>query len=264
MDPQRGMLSIDCGLYRSTYLDKIHNPARNVLKKAIAYHKLVEEPGLQRPHTHVRRREGYGILGIRRGVHPCWTSWMNCCDREVEHTSYRAGSFSFTALPVNFPGQFVLSATERCGLSTKPCSLVPRACRSKPRAPSGGVLKVFVPTLRNDLTHEEQQWQDEERGRVLDLFEARITAGNLSLPLVWRINRLLKDTAKRERQTPALRQRAEALRTTLPALEHFDLFDIICTNEYEDGVSWHSARFYPAVAHRPGTAGLCRFATALP
>jgi hypothetical protein len=215
-------------------LNKIHNPARNALKKAIGYHKLKNLVFNDRILTFAEEKAMES--SAYDGEFTLLNLMDELLDREVEHTSYRAGSFTFTALPVNFPAIRPLRDRALRVVDNALQSGSPRISVAAVGS-LGGVLKVFVPTLRNDLTHEEQQWQDEERGRMLDLLDARITAGNLSLPLVWRINRLLKDTAKRERQTPAVRQRAEALRTTLPALEHFDLFDIICTNEYEDGVS---------------------------
>jgi len=214
--------------------EKIHNPAQNVLKTAIGYHKLKNLAFNDRILTFAEEKATES--SAYDGVFTPLSLMDELLDREVEHTSYRAGSFTFTALPVNFPA--IRPLRDRA------LQVVDNALKSgSPRisveavGSLGQVLRVFVPTLRNDLTQEEQQWQDDERDRVLDLLKVRITAGNLSLPLVWRINRVLKNAAKRDKQSPSIRQRAKALSTTLPELEYFDLFDIICTNEYEDGVS---------------------------
>jgi len=61
------------------------------------------------------------------------------------------------------------------------------------------------------VTKEEQAWQDAERLRALDLLRQRLSAGNVSLQVVWKINRSLKWTTSRVAQSAAVRDSAAML-----------------------------------------------------
>lgn len=50
------------------------------------------------------------------------------------------------------------------------------------------------------------------------------------------MNRLLKNVGRREAQSASVKEHAAALRSKLPRPETFDLFDVLATNEYEDGI----------------------------
>jgi hypothetical protein len=56
----------------------------------------------------------------------------------------------------------------------------------------------------------------------------------LALQVAWKINRSLKWTANRAAQSAAVRDSAAALLQEVPHPEFFDLFDVLCTNEYEE------------------------------
>jgi hypothetical protein len=98
----------------------------------------------------------------------------------------------------------------------------------------GSVLAEFHPKFRNGTTPEEQAWQDAERLRVLDLLRKRVEAGNLPLQLTWQIHRVLRGVWRRRTQSSAVRDAAALLDQELPHPDGFDLFDLLCTNEYED------------------------------
>ena len=52
------------------------------------------------------------------------------------------------------------------------------------------VLSEYHPGLRAEVTTDEQQWQDGERLRALQILTTRVERGSLALPVVWRIRKL--------------------------------------------------------------------------
>jgi hypothetical protein len=213
--------------------DKIHNRARKELKEAIGYHKYKNVIYNDRILAFAEERalddSSYG------GKFTPLSLMDELLDREVEDTGFRRNTFSITALPVNYP--VIRPLRERA------LRVVNRALQSSsPRVAVlavgsiSQVMAVFHPRFRNEASESEREWQDAERMNALDMVEARITGGNLPLQLVWRLNRLLKDVQKRDGQLATIQERSAVLRSTLPLPEFFNLFDVVCTSEYEDGV----------------------------
>ena len=167
-------------------------------------------------------------------------------DREVDDTELKGRAFSISALPVNY--EVIKGLRERAlriidhALYAEEPRIAVRAVRSL-----ASVLAEFHPKLRMGVTKEEQTWQDAERIRVLDLLRQRLTAGNLSLQAIWKIKRSLKWTASRVTQSVEVRDSAATLLQELSRPALFDVFDVLCTNEYEenteaDGFSFPSAK----------------------
>jgi hypothetical protein len=212
----------------------IHGPARKALKEATGYHKYKNVIYNERMLTLTEDRARDD--GAYDGDFTPLSLMEELLDREVEDTGFRKRTFSITFNPVNYPiirplRERALQAVQRALQSPSPRIAV------KAVDAISGVLSVFRPTLRNDPSETERLWQEAERFHALDMVESRINTGNLSLPLVWRLNRSLKGVARGDRQSASVRERAEAIRSTIPLPELFELFEVICTNEYEDGVT---------------------------
>jgi hypothetical protein len=95
------------------------------------------------------------------------------------------------------------------------------------------VLGVFQPNFRPVITPEEQAWQDRERLAALAMLRRRLNGGNVSLPLAWKIHRILRAVEQNQGQSAHVRAAAADLHANLPRPDFFELFDILCTNEYE-------------------------------
>jgi hypothetical protein len=154
--------------------------------------------------------------------------------REYEISEWRNGSFMYTRAPVPYEmtkrlRERALRVIDRATYSTDVRTAV-SAVRS-----FMSVLAVFEPTFRpTGITPEEQDWQDGERLAALAMIRQRLSDGNLSLPLIWKIHRILRAIEQSQQQSAKVRAEAAALHAALPRPDHFDLFDILCTNEYED------------------------------
>ena len=97
------------------------------------------------------------------------------------------------------------------------------------------VVSVFIPRMRNEATEEEQSWHELERGKALDILQARLESGNMSLQPLWKIDRILRSASANGRQTEQIRQRAEVtLSVSVHRPELFGIFDVLCTNEWDD------------------------------
>ena len=96
------------------------------------------------------------------------------------------------------------------------------------------VLGVFQPNFRPIITPEEQAWQDRERLAALSMLRQRLNGGNVSLPLAWKVHRVLRAVEQNQGQSAHVRAAAADLHASLPRPDLFELFDILCTNEYED------------------------------
>ena len=96
------------------------------------------------------------------------------------------------------------------------------------------VLGVFQPNFRPVITPEEQAWQDRERLAALSMLRQRLNGGKVSLPLTWKIHRVLRAVEQNQGQSAHVRAAAADLHASLPRPDLFELFDILCTNEYED------------------------------
>jgi|HubBroStandDraft_6_1064221.scaffolds.fasta_scaffold01496_3 hypothetical protein len=225
--------------------DGVSRPAQGSLKEAIGYQKYKNVIFNERILALVEKR-AEEITAYERNFTPL--SLMDeLLDREVDDTELKGRAFSISALPVNY--EVIKGLRERAlriidhALYAEEPRIAVRAVRSL-----ASVLAEFHPKLRMGVTKEEQTWQDAERLRVLDLLRQRLSAGNLSLQVVWKINRSLKWTASRVTQSVEVRDSATTLLQELPRPELFDdVFDVLCTYEYEenteaDGFSFPSAK----------------------
>jgi hypothetical protein len=222
---------------------EVHNRARKALKDAIGYRK----------YKNVLFNERILALVEERSLDP--TAYDGdftplklmdeLLDREVDDTSLRGRAFSFTALPVNYPA--IRSLRERA------LSVIDRALQSdSPRVTIKAidslshVIAEFHPKLRAEPTPEEKEWQDAERLRALGLLEARIRSENLPLQVVWRLSKLFRWVGRRGAQSIPIKQKAAELLGLLPSPELFDLFYVMCTSEFEEGLmEYHSVIVSP-------------------
>jgi hypothetical protein len=211
--------------------DSVSGPAQRSLKEAIGYRKYKNAIFNDRILALVEKRSE-NIAAYQGNFTPL--SFMDeLLDREVDDTELKGRAFSISALPVNYD---VVKGLRERALRIIDYALYaeePRIGVSAVRS-LASVLAEFHPKLRMGVTKEEQTWQDGERLRVLDLLRQRLSAGNVSLQVVWKINRSLKWTAGRATQSAAVRDSAAMLLQDAPHPELFDLFDVLCTNEYEE------------------------------
>jgi len=152
---------------------------------------------------------------------------------EYEISEWRNGSFTFTKAPV--PYEMTKSLRERALQVIDRATYSPdvRTAVSAVRS-FMSVLGVFQPNFRPGITLEEQSWQDRERLNVLAMLRRRLNADNVSPPLAWKIHRILRAVEQNQGQSAHIRAAAADLHAALPRPDHFELFDILCTNEYED------------------------------
>jgi len=154
-------------------------------------------------------------------------------DREIDVTEWEGGSISVSARPV--PYDMIQALRERA-LRVVNHALYAGDPRIAARAAASlsSVLGEFHPKFRAGVTAEEQAWQDQERLGVLDTLRKRVEAEDVSLQLVWKIHRMLRWIGKRAGQSAIVRDGAAALQHNLSRPEFFELFDVLCTNEFED------------------------------
>lgn len=214
--------------------DKVNGPAQRTLKTAIGYEK--------NKYTFYNER----FLGFAEELAETTGSYdgkftpldlvTQLLVRDFEISEWRNGYFTYTRAPV--PYEMTKSLRERALRVMDRATYSPdvRTAVSAVRS-FMSVLGAFEPTFRpGGLTAGELSWQDGERLAALAMIRQRLSAGNMSLPLVWKIHRILRGIAQNQAQSANVRAEAATLHAALPRLDHFDLFDILCTNEYEDAV----------------------------
>ena len=211
--------------------DDVSGPAQRTLKEAISYRKYKHVIFNERILALTEKR-AEDITSYRGDFTPL--SLMDeLLDREVDITEWKGRSFSVSAMPVNY--ETIRALRERAlriidhALYSEEPRIAVRAARSL-----GSVLAEFHPKFREGVSEEEQAWQDTERLSALQLLRKRIEAGNVSLQLAWKINRILQWIGRRTAQSAAVRDSAASLQLELARPELFDVFDMLCTNEYED------------------------------
>lgn len=212
---------------------EVHNRARKALKDAIGYRKYKNVLFNERILALVEERSL--DAAAYDGDFTPLQLMDELLDREVDDTSLRGRAFSFTALPVNYPAIR--------GLRERALSVIDHALQSdSPRVAIKAidslshVIAEFHPKLRADPTPEEKEWQDAERLHALDLLGARILKGKLPLQVVWRLFTLFQWVGRRDAQSIPIKQKAVELLELLPSPELFDLFYVMCTSEYEEGL----------------------------
>jgi len=153
--------------------------------------------------------------------------------REVKIEEWRGVAFTFTMRPVDY--ELTRRLRDRalriidCATYSSNPRIAVLAARSFIPA-----LSEFHPTFRPGITPEEQDWQDKERLDVLGMLRQRLNGANVSLPLIWKIHRILRSIERGPGQSATVRTAAAALHKQLPRPDLFELFDVLCTNEYED------------------------------
>jgi hypothetical protein len=152
---------------------------------------------------------------------------------EYEIEEWRNGYFTFTKAPV--PYEMTKNLRERA------LRVIDRAMYSPDVRTAVSAVRFFRPVLavlqpgfRPGITKEEQDWQDKERLEVLAILRQRINDQNVSLALAWKIHRILRAVERNQGQSEHVRAVVTALQADLPRPDHFEVFDILCTNEYED------------------------------
>ena len=154
-------------------------------------------------------------------------------EREVPIEEWRGRAFVFSRHPVNF------EATKQ--LRERSLRLIDRAIYSPCQRIAvlaadsfADALASFQPSFRATTTPEEQEWQDRERLDVLEMMRRRVIGADVAVPLAWKIHRILCSVERSRHQSLEVKSAATALYATLPRPDVLELFDILCTNEYED------------------------------
>jgi hypothetical protein len=211
--------------------EDVSGPAQRTLKEAIGYRKYKHVIFNERILALVEKR-AEDITSYQGKFTPL--SLMDeLLDREVDTTEWKGRSFSISALPVNYG---TIKALRERALLIIDHALYAQEPRIAVRAAGslGSILAEYHPKFRSGVTEEERVWQDSERLDTLELLRKRLEAGNVPLQLAWKVNRILTSIDKRAALSSAVLNAAAALLLHLKRPEHFDFFDVLCTNEYED------------------------------
>lgn len=210
--------------------EETRNRARRALKEAIGYQKYKSLSFNERVLSHVEAlaRDPSAYDGDFTPLDLLNT----LLDREISHTERQGGAFTVSALPIHHGNV--------SPLRTRALETITNCLESTgPRVPVEAVeslshvLSEYHPGLRGEVTAEEQQWQDGERLRALEILAARVERGSLALPVVWRIGKLLFWVAERSRLTDHVKREAEELRRKIELPEDFDVFDSLCADQWE-------------------------------
>ncbi len=210
---------------------EVSGPAQRTLKSAIGYerYKYLSDNG--RVLAFVEKlAESTGSFD---GDFTPFDLFAELLEREVEINEWRGGSFRLMWHPVPYDltrelRERALQFTDRATYSPCPRIAV-LAARSFVSA-----LGEFHPHLRSGPTTVELDWQNKERLAVLEMLRRRIVHGSLSLPLAWKLHRILRSVERSGHQSECVKVVAASLHLELPQSERFALFDLFCTNEYED------------------------------
>ena len=210
--------------------EETRNRARRVLKEAIGYQKYKSLSFNERILSHVE------ALALDPGAYDGDFTPLDLLntllDREISHTERQGGAFSVSALPVHYGNvnplrTRALEIITKCLESSKPRMAVDAVDSLS------HVLSEYHPGLRAEVTTDEQQWQDGERLRALQILTTRVERGSLALPVVWRIRKLLFWVIERSQLTDQVKREAEQLREKLELPEDFDVFDSLCADQWE-------------------------------
>lgn len=210
---------------------EVSGPAQRTLKSAIGYerYKYLSDNGRVLAFAEKLAESTRSF----DGEFTPFDLFTELLEREVEINEWRGGSFTFTWHPVPHDltrdlREKVLHLMDQATYSPSPRIAV-LATRAFVHA-----LGEFHPHLRSGPTTEELDWQDKERLTVLEMFRGRIAHGSLSLPLAWKLHRILRSVERSQHQSESVKVVATSLHRQLHQSERFALFDLFCTNEYED------------------------------
>ena len=153
-------------------------------------------------------------------------------DREISHTERQGRAFTVSALPVHHGNVNPLRTRALETITNCLESSNPRMAFDAVESLSH-VLSEYHPGLRGEVTADEQQWQDRERLRALEILTGRVERGSLALPVVWRVRKLLFWVIERSQLSDQVKREAELLRGKLELPEDFDVFDSLCADQWE-------------------------------
>jgi hypothetical protein len=210
--------------------EETKNHARRALKEAIGYQKYKSLSYNARVLSHVESLAAVPDAYV--GEFTPLDLLNEVLNREVSHVEQQGRSFSVSALAVNYGNvnplrARALQAIANC-LENSHLRISVEAVDSLSH-----VLSEFHPSMRMEVSTEEQDWQDSERFHALDLLTARVERGSLPLPLVWRIRKLLFWVIERSRLTAKVKEAATQLNGKLALTDDFDAFDTLCADEWE-------------------------------
>jgi len=210
--------------------EETRNRARRVLKEAIGYQKYKSLSFNERVLSHVEAlaRDPSAYDGNFTPLDLLNT----LLDREISHTERQGGAFAVSALPVHYGNVSPLRTRALETITHCLDSSNPRMAVDAVESLSQ-VLSEYHPGLRGEVTTDEQQWQDGERLRALEILTARVERGSLALPPVWRIRKLLFWVIERSQLSDQVKREAEKLRGKLELPEDFDVFDSLCADQWE-------------------------------
>jgi len=210
---------------------EVSGPAQRTLKSAIGYerYKYLSDNGRVLAFAEKLAESTRSF----DGEFTPFDLFTELLEREVEINEWRGGSFTFTWHPV--PHDLTRDLREKALhlMDQATYSPSPRIAVLATRA-FVHALGEFHPHLRSGPTTEELDWQDKERLTVLEMFRGRIAHGSLSLPLAWKLHRILRSVERSQHQSESVKVVATSLHRQLHQSERFALFDLFCTNEYED------------------------------
>lgn len=210
--------------------EEIRNRARRALKEAIGYQKYKSLSFNDRVLSHVEALAA--DPSAYDGDFTPLDLLDTLLDREISHTERQGKGFSVSALAIHYGN---VSPLRTRALQTITNCLESSNARIAVEAVESlsHVLSEYHPGLRGEVTAEEQEWQDRERLRALEILTAHVERSSLALPLVWRIRKLLFWVIERSQLTDRVKREAEQLRGKLELPEDFDLFDSLCADQWE-------------------------------
>lgn len=211
--------------------DEVGRPSQRTLKSTIGYHKYKDVLFQERMLSFVEEltqdvsayRDSFTPLDL---IDPLLAREID--DEEWVGRSFRVGVRLLDRQHVKSVRERAVAVLARALYSENPRVAV-RGTKSL-----GGVISEFRPKMRNEPTEEEQLWQDEERRKALDLLQARLEAGDVSIQQTWKIYRILRFVERGTLQTAAIKELARIVMTKLSRPQFFLLFNLLCSPEWED------------------------------
>jgi hypothetical protein len=210
--------------------EDVNRLARNTLKGAIGYRKYKELIFNERILTIVED------LAKDPGAYDGTFTPLDILDelmaREIDHTEQVGRAFQVSVLVIAH--QNVRALRDRAlrafesALDSESHRIAFRAAKSLSK-----IVSIFIPMRRDRETEEERSWQDEERMRALNIIQARLDRGNPPLQPYWKIRRVLQSASTEARQSELIRGRASEMLASLTTPDLFDVFDVLCTEQWE-------------------------------